>query len=365
MKFYDSKFSAICLVFLLTTISYNTANASPTGEEGIRFEKDDWILACDNWDTCRAAGYSEETSDNMVSVLLTRHNDNQPIEGKMVYQTEKELTRPFKLIINNKSYGSIPLSEGSLSLTQAQTDAIIATANQHADIRFISGSETFILSDKGLSAVLRKMDDIQRRVGTTTAIVAKGNKPYHFDNSVGVALQSEADFLQKEPITIKRDSAEGKRILALLRPTLADEHDESAEGRNYCPNITDEGKQWAYKPDIEVLKLSKTKKLVMASCWTGAYNEGNGAWVMDNKLTQVEHFVTDSMNEFDNRLLIATHKDRGLGDCWNNTEWTWTGENFVKTYAMDTGLCRGFAGGAWVLPTLFISTDWRNALDEN
>ena len=43
---------------------------------------------------------------------------------------------------------------------------------------------------------------------------------------------------------------------------------------------------------------------------------------------------------------------RGIGDCLWRGEWVWDGKAFVQASSMDTGLCRGFPGGAWDLPVL-------------
>ncbi len=39
--------------------------------QGMRFEHQDWELACDNTGTCRAAGYQQEEAQPAVSLLLT------------------------------------------------------------------------------------------------------------------------------------------------------------------------------------------------------------------------------------------------------------------------------------------------------
>ena len=49
--------------------------------------------------------------------------------------------------------------------------------------------------------------------------------------------------------------------------------------------------------------------------------------------------------------LSASHKSRGLGDCWGHQSWVWDGRQFVHTASSSHGLCRGFPGGAWDMPT--------------
>jgi hypothetical protein len=40
-------------------------------------------------------------------------------------------------------------------------------------------------------------------------------------------------------------------------------------------------------------------------------------------------------------------KGRGLGDCLSTETYAWNGTEFVLAEEKDTGLCRGFPGGAW------------------
>ncbi len=49
---------------------------------------------------------------------------------------------------------------------------------------------------------------------------------------------------------------------------------------------------------------------------------------------------------------MSAQKARGIGDCWGSEQWAWEGSGFEHIAASYTGLCKGFAGGAWELPTL-------------
>lgn len=44
-------------------------------------------------------------------------------------------------------------------------------------------------------------------------------------------------------------------------------------------------------------------------------------------------------------------KGRGIGDCWWVRQWQFDGRGFVRTSEAGDSMCRGFAGGAWQLPT--------------
>jgi len=63
--------------------------------------------------------------------------------------------------------------------------------------------------------------------------------------------------------------------------------------------------------------------------------------------------ITDLASDYQDGVITASHKGRGIGDCWGHEEWTWDGRTFVHTRSATTGLCKLVtAGGAWDLPTL-------------
>lgn len=147
--------------------------------EGMTFSHNDWELTCDNTGTCRAAGYQEDDQDSLVSVLLTRSaGDNTEVTAEIFIPEEHELpaaplTKVVEFHIDQTPHGTIKLKRGLGKLTPPQTRALLAALSQVGNIRFTSGKNTWKLSDTGASAVLRKMDDFQQRVGKPSALIAK------------------------------------------------------------------------------------------------------------------------------------------------------------------------------------------------
>lgn len=68
------------MAFILLAVA-GTTHAAPI--KGLRFDHHDWMLACDNTRTCRAAGYQDDVGGNLpVSVLLTRKGGpRQPVSA--------------------------------------------------------------------------------------------------------------------------------------------------------------------------------------------------------------------------------------------------------------------------------------------
>lgn len=321
------------------------------------FVHQDWALACDNSQTCRAVGYLSEQDrfhqDIGLAIIIKRSPDGQPAQAQLRIDTEKTPSS-IELEIDGQSYGRVMLIQDSLDyrLNNKQIDALVQNSHKNRKIQFVLDDIRLTLSDKGMNAVLRKLDAVQQRVGTTSAWVAKGMnafKPYR----IPVANIKSQNYDNKSFQILKASSPQGQALWKTLQAT-------QSQADNECQIFTDE-----LNPDIEfnVYQLSKNQRLVTTSCWTSAYNYGQGAWVMDKSLTKVEQFVSTNITDELTNGLTSAQKGRGVGDCWAITRWTWTGQTFVRTLEGNTGECRGFAGGVWLLPSLNLMVDGQSSVE--
>lgn len=313
-------------------------------QNGVYFTHADWEIACDTQKNCLVAGYHAENTDgNSISMLLQRDYAKPNVTAKLLIHSDSSpYTDLVDMKINKQSFGRVVISaEGEGRLSHYQTQAILERAKQNLNIEFISEEQVWQLSDKGLTAVLLKMDEVQQRVGTISAIISKGEKVDERPTIQPLTLVSQP-LPSEKAITIQSNTQQGKSILQTLI---------NSDKTSDCDDITNS----ELNHELEITSLSNSQNLVMTRCWQGAYNVGYGAWVMDKNFTNVQQFVTDSASFLNENQLHASHKVRGLGDCLSINKWTWNGEQFVHTLDETTGLCRGFAGGAWHLPTLNIT----------
>jgi len=313
----------------------------------------DWEIACDNTLTCRAAGYNEEADELLVSVLLIRKAGEHPIEPVVVRLVDEEMGDEFPpnfsldLIINNKNYGGVLRDSHSdeLVLSLEQTNALVKSLLKTSTIIFEDHKNKmkWHLSDKGATAVLLKMDDIQGRIDTDTAIVKKGNESHQkLKKSLAIpvikvpsiAPTSEADkalFASHQPEIFK--------AIKKLTPKDSD--------NAYCDGLYDD----YLSGEVSIQRLTDTKILVSSACWMAAYNMGYGYWILNDKPPYSPQLITDSASEYSNGELSSSHKGRGVGDCWYFEASVWNGKTFIHSNEGSSGMCRGFPGGAWTLPT--------------
>lgn len=308
------------------------------------FAHKDWELRCDNTHACRAVGYTDEqalTKDNnhvLASIKLTREaGEATPVlaEVNLVlgYNESDVCPKVVQLQINGKNYDKVSLTNACLGkLDEQQTQQLLRKLTTDADIAFVADRQIFPVSDDGATAVLLKMDTYQQRIGKPSALVKKGS-----DNSAVLAPAAK-------PIiqTVATPAQEPQTI------TLTNRHQSLLQSLQPLP-CQDEI-QMGF--EVHLYPLNKDETLMEIDCMSAAYNFSNYYVVVDNALNQVLAFVGEGQdfNHADSTI-SGSWKGRGLGDCWSVTEYVWNGDAFVLTYVGDTGMCRGFAGGAWQLPS--------------
>lgn len=331
---------SICLALLV-------AAAAGAAVPPAHFSHKDWEIACDNTGTCRTAGYAPDTGENGFSLLLQRPaGPGTGVQGRLRFGGFDDQVAPrgaLRLWLNGRDLGPLAAAvDGVHRLHRVQTAALLAALPRRAAITVSDAAGArWTISDAGASAVLLRMDEAQGRLGTPGALVRVGTRA---ENSVPaptpLAALRPAPALQP---TRPADAAlAGEPVLrAALRASLppTQDCDGLRPGDDALP--------------LEVERLDDRRLLVSTRCWRGAYNEGNGYWVVNDHAPWAPAQVTLDGSDFERygASIVAAQKGRGLGDCFWTARWRWQGTGFVLAHEQTSGQCRGFAGGAWDLPT--------------
>lgn len=321
----------------------------------LNFSHHDWEVTCDNTNTCRIAGYSTYYASLPISILLTaKANLEKPIEAKVqIGNFSEELeeilakhpsTMKLEFLINQKSHGSVTLNKKNLtaSLSKEQTDALLESLKGKSSIVLQSGKYQWKLSDKGSTAVLLKVDEFQKRLGTPVAFIKKGNKSIH-----------KLSISKPLPV-IKAQTVHSDKEITLSSEEITQLSKSLKRNQKWC---FDEN---LYEQKIRIYPLNDTKLLASKLCWTAAYNMGSAYWVINKKAPYLPKLITTEANDYfvdknSVAILHAAHKGRGIGDCWSFETHVWDGTTFVLSYDGHTGACRAITGGgAWDLPN-FVS----------
>lgn len=320
---------------------------------GLAFSHLDWEITCDNTRTCRAAGYHSDPSDDNgnfplpVSVLLTRTaGPGTTVQAQLQMRDEegeemdadrlRQLSLAMK--INGNAVGNVLVNKDTwtLELTPHQTGLLIPALAGAGRIEWSDGKHTWRLSNQGAGAVFLKMDEFQGRLGTSGAVLRKGTRD---ESTVLPALPTPLVAAAAVPAAsaVRLPKARLAALRTAVRASMKDCTDEESVRR---------------RDELVVHRLSSSTLLASTACWTGAYNQGLAYWVVNASPPYVPRLVTSDGTDYDAGTITASHKGRGVGDCWSSRQWTWDGKRFVPTSETTTGQCKSFMGGAWSLPVL-------------
>ena len=342
------------------------------------YSKDDWQLVCDNTLTCRAAGYSSEDNfDRPATILITA------VPQQMIPKVEVQFLPPLKsadkqdieLWLNDKFYGQLSVSsDGDVyQLNQKQTQALLKQASQNTKIEIVAvskvGSTRWQVSDKGMSAVLLKLDEVQGRVGNSLALVSQSHRNKQVPKSAVTKpiIHKAFAFSDKkqtvlEPAKLNYFKSNIEKWINVDSKSLMGTQDEMGD----CELANPKSEQYqsfkrydSNRLDWTFTRVDGAHTLASHLCWSGAYNMGYGYWLIDNAKPSKPQLITTSGSEYAKGEIWSTQKGRGLGDCWGQKQWVWNRKAFVISKEATTGMCRGFAGGAWQLPT-YVSDVYSN-----
>lgn len=383
----QSKFTRQVLSTVILGLALNNAHADYDNDpfQNSGFVKDDWHVVCDNTLTCRAAGYSDDSAEWRGSILMTLQAGEKTPSAQVLlnyWDSSEEVVAQIEarddeaeLWLNGKFYGNVSLSSAESDvrkLTEAQTTQLINHAKKNTKIVFKLGEYQWHISDKGMAAVLLKLDEVQGRVGTSLALVSKNapsrqipkrSKPIpkvYAAYTYPVSEYSTYEYAKEGTATEKPKEQKYYQHLSKQKlqnwqnnmtkwviPTL------DQEARADC-NVLTSDNDWfdAARKIWRFIPIDNQHTLASHPCWTGAYNFGTGYWLMFNDSPSKPKLITTSGSDYAEGEIFSAHKGRGLGDCWSMTEWVWNGKIFAKTLEQTTGLCRLIeAGGAWSMPT--------------
>ncbi|WP_097163201.1 DUF1176 domain-containing protein [Enterobacter sp. CC120223-11] len=238
-------------------------------------------------------------------------------------------------------------------LSTSDTPAINAFLQHIQDgqaLTLVKGTQQISL--QGLKAALLFIDDRQKRVGSETAWIGKGDEP-PLSVPPAPALKSVAK-VNPTPTPFSREEFD-----ALL--------DYGTQRLNNSQCSLDPLRREAW-----VTPLTDDKALLMLSCESGAYNTIYRAWLVsrqkpfvaqvvrlrlpfqppDSEEREIE-LVNLTFND-KTRELQTLEKGRGQGDCGVQTRWRYDGQRFRLVRYAGQPTCDNWQGpDAW--PTLWIT----------
>ena len=208
-----------------------------------------------------------------------------------------------------------------------------------------------VISLAGLKAALLFIDAQQKRVGSETAWIKKGDDP---------------------PLSVP--PAPALKEVAVVNPTPTPLTQEELNDLLDYGSMRMDNTQCSLDPmrrEVRVTALTDDKALLVVDCEAGAYNTVDLAWLVSRKKPYASRLVRlrlpftpakggnelELMNAvFDEktRELTTLAKGRGLEDCGVMTRWRFDGQRFRLTRYAEEPSCDNWHGpDAW--PTLWVT----------
>lgn len=301
----------------------------------------DWALACDNTGHCIAAGYQSSANPAPISLAFSRDAGADAAVSAHLQALKKNGEAPSERL--TLALDGEPLTElsGDTALDTAAANALIARLRRlplptiHATS---PDGNAWQLSTQGLRAALLQMDAYQQRTNHASALLQPGAS----DSPVpeAQALPAIRRFIPEgEPRLLAPGSDEQRALVALINAN--DPEPCRAPLAQYA---------------ITLHPLSGDRHLgEIESCFLGGgYNSGNLYIITDSALAALYPTGADDnaiLNDYQAGVLTAIDRERPTADCWQKRQYVYNGERFVKNADISHGLCRGFTGGAWEMPT--------------
>lgn len=341
-------------------LAASVLSAAPASAEIKQFR--DWIAACDNLRTCGAYGFDAELSDNSHLRLERDGAADAALRITVVVEAQKDVT--FRLAFDDPALAGLP-SEPVVGEANGDDDTRRVTVSEPqavaAALASLRKAKALVItridpagappsdpvkseiSLSGLAAALLWIDDQQKRVGTVTALIGRGDKPaaavppVPAQPVVTTARRAAGPAPKKAPaavITKARAVCEDKK---LGEPDDAVRLDANAVMYSFvCTNLSG-----AYN-FFNALVIEQPGKPVRLAEFR--FPRESGA-------TGHDYSPINAGFDEATQTLSTFNKGRGLGDCGSTSDWVWDGQVFrmIRSKAMPE--CHGIGESDW--PVLY------------
>ncbi|MEN5071474.1 DUF1176 domain-containing protein [Stenotrophomonas sp. TWI1183] len=341
---------------LAMALSLAPVAAAAASSLGTSFFEHDWLLACDNTRTCRAAGFTADAPiafsllferaggpDTRVTAMLG-YVDGEEYAGAANGTPTPKPDGALQLHVDGRPLGTVVPTQHDrpATLSRAQADALLVALRRGAPIAIVDAAgSAWPISNRGATSTLLKMDAVQDRLDTPGALIQRGTRP-------------EASV----PPALPRPVLNGPPRLAEARPA-----DALLEGRQDLIDALLDGRDaqvvcgWdddrIESTSLQVERLDQVNLLVSMACHVPGRFVTGPSWVIRAQPPFEPVLVTRArvFLKHPDAVLEEEMDERLLGRCGSGRSWVWDGTRFVVSREYVTGLCRAMPGGFWHLAT--------------
>lgn len=313
----------------------------------------DWTVGCDNTLRCQAAGFPPVGEDGDYTLSFSRgpNAGDRPLVRVVGSQPER--------VVAVMAHGRrFDLKSPGADLAPGDMAAFIRAARKANTLSLLGedGEQIDMISLAGASATFLYMDERQRRLGTSTALIRTGpstNVPPPPAPPVIHAPPSSS----KAPAPVDLSPFDNSETIASQIASIRSEKDLTEEQKNFIAQEI----EIRYRGATEVHRLDAHSTLVLTRLGEGgAYNHEYLALVFDNNGAAVDapfevaadmsgetpnngkfYGITNGFYDPQTGLLSGDVLCRGLGDCGVARKFVWDGAMFRLVSYHSRGSERG------------------------
>jgi hypothetical protein len=300
---------------------------------------EDWAIGCDNANRCTLTTLDPEDGPAPSEVFTILRDAGQPGRWKL-WLTARSDEDPFAVEIDGAQVGDAFRATPDGATIEGATARTIAAALPKARrIEVIDGTGRTLakISTAGLAAALRRMDEVQGRVGTVTAAIAPGRRP-----------ESAVPPVPTLPIVQVVKPVGGPPALSSAKVKALQRRAKCRVGRGTVK--------------ARVYSLDHSRNVALVPCRTTGHNPTSAVYILDKGVAKLGRLdATPGLDgwtrvpritngSYSNGSLYSYARRSEDGDCGLSQHFLWDGKLFRLIEQTQMDVCRG--------NTAFIST-WR------
>lgn len=300
----------------------------------------DWIVGCDNGRACHATSLMPEgaIADSPLTMSIKRAPAAGALPAIRVHGGNGKAAR---LVADRRKLGArLRAEDEDWRVEDKGIAETLATVRNARTIRVEDGRGQPLgsISLAGASAALLYIDEVQKRLGTVTALARPGPRP--------------ASAIPPPPALprIASAAAPGARGFRVGEDRIAALRKQA--------DCVPEQEDWpGYGSEQDVLDADRI--LILLGCGAGAYNYNSIPYVARRRGAAIEivlarfdlspsfgeggdpPMLVNAGWDAKNGLLTSFAKGRGLGDCGVGDDYAWDGTRFRLVRQIAMGECRG------------------------
>lgn len=321
----------------------------------------DWTAVCDNGNDCWAYATARNFDSGWI---ILKYPAGPSAQVEVMVGDWSDTPGPLSLSVDGQAINATSqVSDGRDGAMIEQFDDLpdfIARLGRGKAMGIDSADpdNAPFISLQGAAAAFLWIDERQGRLGTTTALIRRGERP-----ASSVPKAPELPIVRAAPAVSQAGLSDQPTLPAGL---------EALDEVKACRADMDWGNASNPQIDDGVARLSADTLLWSVLCFRGAYNEGHRFFLTGNEgqnprpvfLRSTEQqgedvgvaddfILINAGYDAESRTISSFSKGRGLGDCGAAYVWTWTGRDFALTKEQVMVNCAGMWPDLW-------PTTWRS-----